>query len=111
MLLFFVFDFGMQVIFEGVRGQGYRGDIAIDDVQFTVGGCPVLPSKATPVNPWTTPKMSTVPSTTAPTSGMQGSQCLDLCEEQKLKLLGERDLQIICWSKREVLNKLPLSLP
>ena len=59
----------MKVIFEGVRGQGYHGDIAIDDVQFTVGSCPVLPSGAKPSYPWTTPAVSTVPTTTVPTPG------------------------------------------
>jgi len=58
------------VVFEGIKGQRYTGDIAIDDVQFTVGSCPVLPSNAKPTNPWTTPTMSTVPSTTAPTAGI-----------------------------------------
>ena len=29
-----------QVVFEGVRGTNYRGDIAIDDVSFTAGPCP-----------------------------------------------------------------------
>ena len=29
-----------QVVFEGVVGTNYRGDIAIDDVSFTAGPCP-----------------------------------------------------------------------
>ena len=28
-----------QVVFEGVRGGGYQGDIAIDDVKITPGAC------------------------------------------------------------------------
>lgn len=67
--LVLLFFFCVKVIFEGVRGQGYQGDIAIDDVQFTVGSCPVLPSGAKPSNPWTTPAVSTVPTTTVPTPG------------------------------------------
>ena len=27
-------------MFQGVRGQGYQGDIAIDDVSFVNGPCP-----------------------------------------------------------------------
>lgn len=29
----------MQVVFEGIRGPGYEGDIAIDDVSITIGKC------------------------------------------------------------------------
>ncbi|XP_028393835.1 LOW QUALITY PROTEIN: meprin A subunit beta-like [Dendronephthya gigantea] len=29
-----------KVVFEGVRGDGYQGDIAIDDVHFLPGNCP-----------------------------------------------------------------------
>ena len=68
----FIIFLCVKVIFEGVRGQGYQGDIAIDDVQFTVGSCPVLPSGAKPSNPWTTPAVSTVPTTTVPTPGNWG---------------------------------------
>lgn len=28
-----------QVVFEGIRGPGYEGDIAIDDVSITIGKC------------------------------------------------------------------------
>lgn len=28
-----------QIVFEGSRGQGYTGDIALDDVQFREGSC------------------------------------------------------------------------
>lgn len=30
----------LQIIFEGVRGSGYLGDIAIDDVTLKKGECP-----------------------------------------------------------------------
>lgn len=39
--LVFVFP---QVIFEGIRGQGIEGDIAIDDVTLEEGECPDPPS-------------------------------------------------------------------
>lgn len=29
----------LQVVFEGIRGSGYEGDIAIDDVSITIGKC------------------------------------------------------------------------
>ena len=28
-----------QIVFEGTRGRGYTGDIALDDVQFREGSC------------------------------------------------------------------------
>ena len=30
----------LQLIFEGVRGETYRGDLAIDDIVVTHGVCP-----------------------------------------------------------------------
>lgn len=36
-----------QIVFEGVRGNGYRGDIAIDDIEFYIsGGCSTFPTYA-----------------------------------------------------------------
>ena len=29
-----------QIVFEGVRGNSYQGDIAIDDIKLTNGICP-----------------------------------------------------------------------
>jgi len=29
----------MQVVFEGVIGSNFRGDVAIDDVSFSTGAC------------------------------------------------------------------------
>ena len=29
----------LQIMFEGTRGRGYTGDIALDDVQFRKGSC------------------------------------------------------------------------
>ena len=31
--------FFFQLVFEGVRGSGYQGDIAIDDISMDVGAC------------------------------------------------------------------------
>ena len=30
----------LQIVFEGIRGSSYFGDIAIDDVNVTTGSCP-----------------------------------------------------------------------
>ena len=45
-----------QIVFEGVRGKGYRGDIAIDDTALTDGGCQQFPSTSMPAqSPTTSP--------------------------------------------------------
>ena len=33
------FSFLFQIVFEGIRGEGYQGDIAIDDIHFVNGIC------------------------------------------------------------------------
>ena len=40
----------LQIRFEGIRGSGYKGDIAIDDITVVDydGTCPVIPSAAVP---------------------------------------------------------------
>ena len=36
-----------QVVFEGIRGDGFTGDIALDDITFIVAGsCTLKPSDA-----------------------------------------------------------------
>jgi len=43
----------LQIIFEGVRGTSYEGDIAIDDVTLKKGDCPrkpIGPNKGKSVN-------------------------------------------------------------
>lgn len=30
-----------QIVFEGIRGNGYQGDIALDDISFTSNECPI----------------------------------------------------------------------
>ena len=54
-----------QLAFEAVRGNGYRGDIALDEIKLTPGKCdePDTPAPPvvtpTPVKPTTTPKPPT----------------------------------------------------
>lgn len=55
-----------QVIFEAIRGSGYQGDIAIDDVTFTVGACVVLPHNAVPTLPPTTGATTGLPTSPPP---------------------------------------------
>lgn len=54
-----------KVIIEGVRGNGYTGDIAIDDFLFVPGSCSILPNSADPSNK---PKSTSTPTTMAPTT-------------------------------------------
>ena len=46
-LNFFIIGFN-QVVFEGIRGNGFTGDIALDDITFIVsaGSCTLKPSDA-----------------------------------------------------------------
>ena len=37
---FFTINFLLQVVFEGIRGESYQGDAAIDDIHFLNGNCP-----------------------------------------------------------------------
>lgn len=55
------------VVFEGVRGNGYRGDIAIDDIQFTSQDCSIIPAKANPNKPTATTPVVTTRFTLPPT--------------------------------------------
>ncbi|XP_013393211.1 MAM and LDL-receptor class A domain-containing protein 1 [Lingula anatina] len=58
-----------QVIFEGVCGNGYQGDIAIDDISFDkVSPCNLLPSDATPTVTQAPTTASTTPTTTTTTT-------------------------------------------
>ena len=56
------------MMFEGVRGNGFAGDIAIDDVEFTNFACSNLPSNSVPVAP-TTAAPRTRGTTKPPTPG------------------------------------------
>eukprot|EP00794_Sanderia_malayensis_P017044 gene17044-18759_t len=58
---------GFQMVFEGITGNGYSGDIAIDDVTYTVSRCSVQPTTAVPKPPTTAPPVTTRPP--SPTSG------------------------------------------
>lgn len=64
-----------QITFEGVRGQSYSGDIAIDDVEFVVGTCPIVPVRAKPTNPWTTPSSAPTVTTVGPTAAPSKWDC------------------------------------
>ena len=55
------------IVFEGVRGKGYKGDIAIDDVLLTNGDCAISPSKADPNKPTATTPVLTTKFTLPPT--------------------------------------------
>lgn len=52
--------FLFQIVFEGVVGTGYQGDIALDDLSFTSGRCTLSPSQATPAGATTLPPTSSV---------------------------------------------------
>jgi len=67
-----------QIVFEGIRGTGYQGDIAIDDIAFTVGACVVLPHNAVPTLPPTT-AASTAPPTTPPKGKFNCDFEIDFC--------------------------------
>lgn len=32
-----------QIVFEAIRGSGFKGDIAIDDISTSIAPCPSLP--------------------------------------------------------------------
>ena len=55
----------MQLAFEAVRGNGYRGDIALDEIKLVPGKCnaspgtPAPPVIKTPVKQKTTPEPPT----------------------------------------------------
>eukprot|EP00795_Rhopilema_esculentum_P012712 gene12712-3431_t len=55
-----------QMVFEGIRGNGYAGDIAIDDISYTVGSCSIMPANAVPMPPTTSPPTTSRPPTPRP---------------------------------------------
>lgn len=55
------------IVFEGVRGNSYKGDIAIDDVLLTNGDCTISPSTADPNKPTATTPVVTTKFTLPPT--------------------------------------------
>ncbi|KAJ7380815.1 hypothetical protein OS493_007199, partial [Desmophyllum pertusum] len=66
------------VVFEGVRGNSYNGDIALDDISFTVSSanCRIQPPDALPAGMTTAaPPVSTTSSVSPTTIGNQGNDC------------------------------------
>ena len=55
--------------FKGIAGGGYRGDIAVDDVQFTTLSCVLEPPEADPNGKPTTQPPTTYPRTRPTTQG------------------------------------------
>ena len=55
------------MVFEGLRGNGFTGDIAIDDVSYTVGSCVIKPTTAVPRPPTTSRPATTRQPTPRPT--------------------------------------------
>ena len=71
------------IVFEGIRGNSYKGDIAIDDVLFTTGGCQILPADADPNKPTATTPVVTTKFTLPPTVPTSAYNCdfeKDLCQ-------------------------------
>ncbi|KAK7478849.1 hypothetical protein BaRGS_00029948, partial [Batillaria attramentaria] len=52
-----------NIVFEGIRGNGYRSDIAVDDVSYVYGACPGPPPE---VPPATTPAPTGPPPSVTP---------------------------------------------
>ena len=68
------------IVFEGIRGNSYQGDIAIDDIQFTTGVCSIVPAIANPLSSTTvapTTKFTLPP--TIPTSQYNCDFEKDMC--------------------------------
>ena len=59
-----------KVTFKGIAGSGYRGDIAVDDVQFTTLSCVLEPPEADPNRKSTTQPPTTYPRTRRMTQGI-----------------------------------------
>lgn len=49
-----------QLVFEAVRGTNVQGDIALDDIVYTLGKCPVYPKEADPAFTTTLPPTTTL---------------------------------------------------
>ena len=57
-------------MFEGIRGNSFNGDIALDDITFTVGAgsCTLKPSDALSPGMTTAPPTVSTPSSVSPTT-------------------------------------------
>ena len=52
------------MVFEGVVGRGYLGDVAIDDITYRSGACAITPPNAVPASLTTLTPPTTTPTTT-----------------------------------------------
>ncbi|KAK7069140.1 hypothetical protein SK128_025179 [Halocaridina rubra] len=69
-----------QLIIEAVLGEGFMGDIAVDDVLVAAGGCAIQPSEARGGVNYTMPSLPTTePGTTSPPSIYNCDFSVDLC--------------------------------
>ena len=73
-----------QIVFEGIRGSSYTGDIALDDITFTVGAsnCILQPSDALPPG-WTTAAPPTATATARPTTIGRWIEVAHVCKSGK----------------------------
>ena len=102
-LFLFIALFGFkQVVFEGIRGNTYTGDIALDDISFTAGmaNCSVQPSDALPAGMTTVRPTASTPSSVSPTT---------IREWQFFVLIVLMTLFLKCFIKKFLIIKLPSS--
>ena len=91
-----------QVVFEGIRGNTYTGDIALDDISFTAGmtNCSVQPSDALPPGMTTVRPTVSTPSSVSPTT---------ISEWQFFVLIVLMTLFMKCFIKKNLIIKLTSS--
>ena len=85
-------------VFEGIRGSGYRGDIAIDDIQFKTGACAIEPAKANP-NQGSTTASPTTAFTLPPTIPASQYNC-DF-EKDKCAYVDESLTDVFNWTRQQ----------
>ena len=59
----------LKIIIEGVVGNSYLGDIAVDDFSFRTGNCAVVPADADPTVTQSSTGKPTTTTVIKPTSG------------------------------------------
>lgn len=78
----------VMIVFEGIRGNSYQGDIAIDDIQVTKKPCSILPTNANP-NKQSTTAAPTTQFTLPPTIPTSPFNCdfeKDFCQYKQENL-------------------------